>query len=64
MRVEREGDAAAWLAGTLVTPNVQGQGLSATEVMALSSVFFEPVVPDDPKASWPVFLHSSAHSGT
>ena len=27
MRVVREGGAAAWLAGTLVAPSVQGHGL-------------------------------------
>ena len=28
MRVEHEGGAAAWLAGTLAVPSVQGHGLS------------------------------------
>ena len=28
MRVEREGGAAAWLAGTLAASSVQGHGLS------------------------------------
>ena len=27
VRVEYEGDAAAWLAGTLAAPSVQGHGL-------------------------------------
>ena len=27
VRVEREGGAAAWLAGSLVVPSVQGHGL-------------------------------------
>ena len=44
MRVEREGDAAAWLAGTLVAPRVQG-------VMALLESFFEPLVAGHQKAS-------------
>ena len=28
VRVEHEGDTAAWLAGTLVAPSVQGHGLA------------------------------------
>ena len=27
VRIEREGGTAAWLAGTLVVPSVQGHGL-------------------------------------
>ena len=44
VRVEREGDAAAWLAGTLAAPRVQG-------VMALLESFFEPLVAGHQKAS-------------
>ena len=43
-RVEHEGVAAAWLAGTLAAPSVQG-------VMALIESFFEPLVAGDQKAS-------------
>ena len=37
---------------------------SVAEVMALSESFFELLVADDQKLFWPVFLCSSAHSGT
>ena len=57
MRVEHEGDAAAWVTGTLMTPNCAGtQTASATGVMALSEfvfvcLFFEPLVASNQKAS-------------
>ena len=51
MRVEREGGAAAWLAGTLAAQSVQGQTASTTGVMALSESFFEPLVAGNQKAS-------------
>ena len=44
MRAEHEGVAAAWLAGTLAAPSVQG-------VTALLESFFEPLVAGDQKAS-------------
>ena len=33
VRVEREGGAAAWLAGTLAAPSVQGHGLPLLQVL-------------------------------
>ena len=52
VRVEREGGAAAWLAGTLAVPSVQQQLTAfAAGVMALSESFFEPLVTGDQKAS-------------
>ena len=52
MRVDCEGDAAAWLAGTLAVPSVQGtQTASTARVMALSESFFKPLVAGDQKVS-------------
>ena len=52
MRVEREGGAAAWLAGTLSMPSVQGHGLSLPqELWSCQSLFFEPLVVGDQKVS-------------
>ena len=52
VRVDCEGDAAAWLAGTLAVPSVQGtQTASTAGVMALSESFFEPLVAGDQKVS-------------
>ena len=51
VRVEREGGAAAWLAGTLAAQSVQGQTASTTGVMALSEAFFKPIVAGKQKAS-------------
>ena len=40
-RVEREGGVAAWLAGTLAAPNVQGHGLPLLqELWPYQRVFF------------------------
>ena len=51
MRVEREGGAAAWLAGTLVGAKCAGtKTASAIGVMVLSESFFEPIVAGDQKA--------------
>ena len=52
VRVELEGDAAAWLAGTLVAPSCAGTWTaSATSIIALSESFFEPLAAGDQKAS-------------
>ena len=50
VRVECEGGTAAWLAGTLAAPSVQGQAASAAGVMALSESLFQPLVAGDQKA--------------
>ena len=51
-RAEHEGGAAAWLAGALEAPSVQGPGLPPPqELTALSESFFEPLVTGDWKAS-------------
>ena len=63
MRVECEGDAAAWLAGTLAAQCSGTQTASTPGVMALSECFFEPLVAGDQKASL-ASLPSSAHSDT
>ena len=45
MRIEHEGGAAAWLAGTLAVPNVQGHRAITPVVEAVyQSLFFEPLV--------------------
>ena len=49
MRVERKGGTAAWLAGTLVVPSVQG--LPPWQELWLCQSFFEPRVAGDQKAS-------------
>ena len=52
VRVEREGGAAAWLAGTLVVPILQGPGLSLPQELWLYQYFFfEPLVAGDQKTS-------------
>ena len=51
VRVEREGGAAAWLAGTLVVNSVQGQGLPPLQDLWPYQSFFEPLVAGDQKAS-------------
>ena len=51
MRVEREGDAAAWLAGTLAAPSVQGHKLPQQQELWPYQSFFEPLVAGDQKAS-------------
>ena len=51
-RAEHEGGAAAWLAGALEAPSVQGPGLPPPqELTALSESFFEPFLTGDWKAS-------------
>ena len=52
MAALHEGDTAAWLAGTLVVQSVQGHGLPPPqELRPYQSLFFEPLVAGDQKAS-------------
>ena len=51
VRVECEGSAAAWLAGTLAALCAGKQTASAPEVMALSESFSEPLVAGDQNTS-------------
>ena len=64
VRVEHEGGTASWLLGTLVVPNVRGHELPLLQdlwpywSLVLSPLYL--VI----RSLWPVFLHSSSHSGT
>ena len=51
MRVEHEGGAAAWLAGTLAAQCSGTQTASTPGVMALAESFFEALIAGDQKAS-------------
>ena len=55
MRIEHEGGAAAWLAGTLAVPSVQGHRLPLPQelwpYLSLFFFFFESLVAGDQKAS-------------
>ena len=51
MRVEREGGAAAWLAGPSGARCAGTWTASAAGVMPLPESFFEPLVAGDQKAS-------------
>ena len=52
MRVEHEGGAATWLAGTLVAPSVQGHRLPPwQELWTYQSLSFKFLVAGDQKAS-------------
>ena len=51
MRVEHEGGAAAWLAGTLAAPSVQGHGLPPPQELRRYQSFLEPLVAGDQKVS-------------
>ena len=51
VRVEHEGGTAAWLAGTLVAPSVQGHGLPQPLELWPYQSFLEPLVAGDQKAS-------------
>ena len=65
LRVEYESGAAAWLAGTLVVPSVQGHRLPLPqELWPYQESFFEPLVLVIRRLLWPVFLRTSASSGT
>ena len=50
-RVEHEGGTAAWLAGTLVAPSVQGHRLPLLQELWPSDSFFESLVAGDQKVS-------------
>ena len=52
--VEREGDTAAWVVGTLVTPSVPRHGQPQPQELWMYHYFFfffEPLVAGDQKAS-------------
>ena len=52
MRVEHEGGTAAWLAGTMAAPSVQGLRLPLPqELWPYQSLFSESLVAGDQKAS-------------
>ena len=51
MRVEREGSAAAWLAGTLAASSVRGQKLPPWHELWPYQSFIEPLEADDQEAS-------------
>ena len=52
VRVEHEGGTAAWFAGTLVVPSVQGHGLPLLqELWPYQSHFFESLVAGDQNVS-------------
>ena len=51
MRVECEGGTAAWLAGALVAPSVQGHRLPLPQELQPYQCFFELLVGGDQKAS-------------
>ena len=51
MRVEREGGIAAWLAGTLEAPSVQGLGLPPPQELWPNQSYIEPFAAGDQKVS-------------
>ena len=51
VRVEHEGGAAAWLAGTLAAPSVQGHGLPLPQELWPYQSFFQFLIACDQKAS-------------
>ena len=52
VRVDHEGGVAAWLAGTLMVPSVQGHRLPLPqELWSYQSLFSEPLVSSYQKAS-------------
>ena len=52
MRVDCEGALAAWLAGTLAAPSVQGHGMPLPQALwPYQNSFFIPLVVGDQKAS-------------
>ena len=60
VRVECEGGAAAWLAGTLVAPSGQGHGLPPLqEFWTYQSLFSSLLSLAIRRPLWSVFLHSS-----
>ena len=60
VRVEHKGGAAAWLAGTLAVPSVQGHGLPPQqELWPYQSLFLSLLQLAIRRPLWPVFLCSS-----
>ena len=52
VRIEHEGGAAAWLAGTLAAPSVRGHGLPLPqELWPYQNLFSRPLVAGNQKAS-------------
>ena len=51
VRVECEGGTAAWLAGTLTAPSMQGHPLPQLQELWPYQSFFEPLVAGNQKAS-------------
>ena len=51
VKVEREGGAAAWLAGTLAAPRVERHGLPPPQELWPYQSFFKPLVAGYQKAS-------------
>ena len=67
VRVEHEDSAAAWLAGTLAVPTVQEHGLPLLQELWPYQSLFLSLCSWGSMAQtplWPIFLCSSAHSGT
>ena len=64
VRVEHEGGATAWLAGTLVVPNVQEHRQPPPQELWPYQSLFKPLLLAIRRPLWPDFLHSSARSGT
>ena len=65
MRVGREGGTDAWLAGTLAVPSVPRNGLPLPqELRPFQSLFSSLLELAIRRPLWPVFLHTSAGSGT
>ena len=61
VRVEHEGDTAAWCAGTLVAPSVQGHGLPPLEKLwPYQSLFLNLFYLVIRRSLWLVFLHAEA----
>ena len=58
VRAEREGGPAAWLAGTLAAPSVQGHGLPPPQASWPCQSLFEPLVAGDQRASLASFSPS------
>ena len=65
VRVEREGGAAVWLVGTLAAQSVQAHEMpSLQELWPYQSIFLSLLYLEIRRPLWPVFVHSSTHSGT
>ena len=64
VRIECEGVTAAWVAGTLVAPSMQGHGLPQPQKVWPFKVFFQPLAAGDQRHLWIVLFRCSARSGT